>query len=224
MRLAFAFLFIGLVAACGRGVPEGARLVVAGDSVMAWNRTQDASVARNLSRLLGQPVGDVSLPFASVTGSTGRGALNITEQVSDLSPRWVVMNGGANDLRVGCSGPDTRGTLDTLVSEDGRSGAIPRMVSGLRARGSNVLWADYYTSPRFAGTTCGRIYDEMAARTERMAAADPGIVFVDMGDVVPFSNGALFARDQIHPSVEGSARIARQIAEALRAADPALTR
>ncbi|QFS83891.1 hypothetical protein FIU97_14170 [Roseivivax sp. THAF40] len=224
MRLLIALLLLALVSACGRGVPNDAQIVVAGDSVMAWNRSQGGSVADGLSRRLSLPVGDVSLPFASVTGSTGGGPLNISRQVRDLSPRWVVMNGGANDLRVGCSGAETNAILDQLVSVDGASGAIPRMVSGLRARGVRVLWADYYTSPNFAGTSCGQIYDLMGARVARMADRDTGIVFVDMGDVVPFSNLSLFARDRIHPSAAGSDRIAGLIAEALRAADPALAR
>ncbi|MHA6325022.1 SGNH/GDSL hydrolase family protein [Roseivivax sp. CAU 1753] len=224
MRLRLAFLLISLTAACGRGVPEGAQIVVAGDSVMAWNRVQGASVADGVSQRLGQTVGDVSLPGASVTGSSGVAALNISRQVADLSPRWVVMNGGANDLGVGCSGSETGAILDRLVSADGTSGAIPRMVSGLRARGVLVLWADYYTSPKYAGTLCGQIYDQMGARTSRMAARDSGIVFVDMGAVVPASNLGLFAGDRVHPSAQGSDRIAGLVADALRAADPGLAR
>ena len=65
MRLITALLLVLLAAACGRGVPDGARIVVAGDSVMAWNRGQDAGIADELSRRLSQPVGDVSLPSAA---------------------------------------------------------------------------------------------------------------------------------------------------------------
>jgi len=224
MRLFTAFFLVLLTAACGRGVPDGARIVVAGDSVMAWNRGQDAGVADRLAQQLSQPVGDVSLPYASVTGSTGSGPLDISRQVRSLSARWVVMNGGANDLGIGCSGTETGAILNRLISADGQSGAIPEVVAGLRARGVRVLWADYYTSPRYAGTPCGRVYDQMAGRTARMAAADAGVVYVDMGDVVSPTDLSLFARDRIHPSPAGSARIATLIEEALRRADPALAR
>ncbi|MFZ5963388.1 SGNH/GDSL hydrolase family protein [Thalassococcus sp. BH17M4-6] len=222
-RIAVAVLLL-LTAACGRGVPDDAQIVVAGDSVMAWNRVQGAGVADQLSERLAQPVGDVSLPYASVTGSTGSGPLDISRQVSGLSARWVVMNGGANDLGVGCSGAGTGAILNRLISADGRTGAIPDMVAKLRARNVRVLWADYYTSPRFVGTPCGRVYDQMAGRTARMAAADPGVFYVDMGDVVQPADASVFARDRIHPSHEGSARIAALIADALRSADPATTR
>ena len=215
MRATICLLLLLLVAACGRGVPGDARVVVAGDSVMAWNRVQGASVADNLERRLGQPVGDLSLPFARVTGASG--ALSIAEQVDGLSADWVVLDGGANDLGVGCSGAQTGAILDTLISEDGRQGAIPRLVAGLRGRGARVIWADYYIAPRFAGTACARSYDALGQRLRRMAAADAGVTLVDMGDVIPSSAPALFARDGIHPSAEGSARIAALIAGALRA-------
>ncbi len=224
MRLLIALCLLALAAACGRGVPSGAQIVVAGDSVMAWNRVQGGSVADGLAQRLGAEVGDVSLPYASVMGTTGPGALDISAQVKGLAPRWVVMNGGANDLGVGCSGAETGAILDRLISTDGREGAIPVMVAGLRARGARVLWADYYTAPAFAGTPCGQIYDLMGARAARMAAADPGILLVDMGDVIAPGDPALFARDGIHPSPAGSARIAALIAEALRATDPAFAR
>ncbi|WP_417723563.1 SGNH/GDSL hydrolase family protein [Salipiger sp.] len=211
-----------VLAGCGRGVPENARVVVAGDSVMAWNRSAGGAVADELSRLLAEPVGDVSLPYAKVTGTSALPGLDIRRQVAGLSAHWVVLNGGANDLGVGCDCTDCGDVLARLISDDGRSGAIPALVSGLRARGSRVLWADYYTAPVYAGTACTRPYDRLQARLERLAAATPGMELVDMGAVLPSSDETLFARDRTHPSPAGSARIAAQIAERLRAVDPAL--
>ncbi|MBS0125506.1 SGNH/GDSL hydrolase family protein [Thetidibacter halocola] len=220
MRAWIGVLMLVLLAACGRGVPQDARIVVAGDSVMAWNRVQGGSVAHVLSQTLGEPVGDVSLPFARVTG--GRtGALDITQQVEGLQAEWVVLNGGANDLRAACSCTGCDAMLNRLIASDGRTGAIPAMVGDLRARGAKVLWADYYTSPRFAGTACVGPYDTLKARLARLAALDPGVVLVDMGDVIPSSDLSLFDGDRLHPSAKGSARIAALIAGRLRQADPA---
>lgn len=214
MRLLAALLILTL-AACGRGVPENARIVVAGDSVMAWNRAGGGSVADRLGALLDEPVGDVSLPYASITGSTGPGALSIARQTSALSPDWVVMNGGANDLRAGCGCNDCGAVLDRLISADGRTGAIPGIVAELRAKGTKVLWADYYTSPIYAGTACTAPYDTLKARVSRLAAADPGVELVEMGGVMPSGDASLFAPDRLHPSREGSARIARLVADRL---------
>jgi len=209
-RVITSLLLLVFVAACGRGVPDQARVVVAGDSVMAWNRAQGASVANVLEAQLGEPVGDVSLPLAQVTG--GRGALNIPAQLSSVQAEWVVLNGGANDLSGNCDCTDCGGVLNRLISEDGSQGAIPALVSDLRRRGSKVIWADYYTSPRYAGTVCEPPYRVLEARLERMAAADAGVTLVDMDDVFRSDDLSLFAGDQVHPSPKGSARIGGLIA------------
>ncbi|WP_407494938.1 SGNH/GDSL hydrolase family protein [Pseudooceanicola sp. MF1-13] len=208
--LLFTLLF---VAACGRGVPDDARIVVAGDSVMAWNRTQGAAVANVLEQQLGEPVGDVSLPLAQVAG--GRGALNIPTQLKNISADWVVLNGGANDISGACDCSSCGAVIDRLISDDARSGAIPTLVNSLRQRGSRVVWADYYTSPRYAGTACEAPYDLLESRLERMAAADDGVSFVDMDDVFSPNDLSLFAGDRVHPSAKGSARIARLVAPAI---------
>lgn len=219
MRHAILIFALCVLSACGRGVPNDARIVVAGDSVMAWNRVEGGSVADRLSNRLGVPVGDVSLPFARVTG--GRpGPMSIPNQVSGLAPDWIVLNGGANDLRASCGCTGCDAILDRLISADGRSGAIPDLVGRLREAGAQVIWADYYTSPIYAGTACTAPYDTLSARLGRMAARDEGLRLVDMASVLPSSDRSLFASDRLHPSAKGSDRIAGLIAEAVRAADP----
>lgn len=220
MRL-FACVLLVLLGACGRGVPQDARVVVAGDSVMAWNRGQGEAVADGLSRLLAEPVGDMSLSFARLTGSPPVPGLDIRKQVAGLSAPWVVLNGGANDLGVGCDCTDCGEILARLISPDGRTGAIPALVSGLSARGSRVIWADYYTAPVYAGTACTGPYNELQARLERFAATTPGLELVDMEEALPASDTSLFDEDRTHPSPRGSALIAAQIAARLREVDPA---
>jgi lysophospholipase L1-like esterase len=202
-----------LLAACGRGVPENARIVVAGDSVMAWNRIEGAAVSNALQARLGEPVGDVSLPLARVAG--GRGALNIPKQLEGLSVEWIVLNGGANDLSGGCDCSDCGSVLDRLISGDGMQGAIPALVTDLRRRGARVIWADYYTSPQYAGSICETPYQMLEDRLGRMADADPGVTLVDMDDVFRPDDLSLFAADRLHPSKSGSARIAGLIAPLL---------
>ena len=206
-------LTLSLLTACGRVVPEEARIVVAGDSVMAWNRIKGASVADVLQARLGEPVGDVSLPLAQVAG--GRGALNIPTQLIGLRAEWVVLNGGANDLSGNCDCSDCGSVLDRLISEDGTRGAIPALVADLRGRGSQVIWADYYTSPRYAGSTCEAPYQVLEDRLGRMADADAGVTLVDMDDVFRPDDLSFFASDRTHPSKQGSARIAGLVAPIL---------
>lgn len=206
-------LILCLLAACGRGVPDEARIVVAGDSVMSWNRSKGASVAGGLQARLGEPVGDVSLTSAQVKG--GRGPLNIPAQLSGVRAEWVVLNGGANDLSRNCDCSDCGPMLDRLISDDGRQGAIPALVADLRSRGSRVIWADYYTSPRYAGTACEKPYQILEDRLSQMADADAGVMLVDMDDVFRPDDLSLFASDRTHPSEKGSARIAWLVAPLL---------
>lgn len=211
---AVIILSLVLLAACGRGIPPEARIVVAGDSVMAWNGLTGGSVADQLETRLGEPVGDVSLPFARVAG--GQGQLNIPTQLAGVSAQWVVMNGGANDIGVGCDCTDCGGIVERLISEDGTRGAIPALVTDLRRRGTQIVWADYYTTPRYAGTTCEAPYQMLETRLARMAALDDGVTLVDMDDVFSPDDLSLFASDRTHPSPKGSALIADLIVPRLK--------
>lgn len=202
-----------LLTACGRGVPDQARIVVAGDSVMAWNRAAGASVADQLEARLKESVGDVSLPLAKVM--SGAGPLNIPAQLEGVRVAHVILNGGANDL-TSCDCGQCGPVLDRLISEDGTRGAIPALVADLRRRGSRVIWADYYASPKYAGTACEPRYKVLEARLGRMAARDAGVTLADMDDVFRPNDLTLFAADKTHPSKKGSARIADLVAPLLR--------
>ena len=212
MRKLFLPLLL-LLAACVAEVPRNARIIVAGDSVMAWNGAS-RNVAAQLQRILGEPVGDVSLSLARVDG--GIGPLNIPQQINAHAPEWVVLNGGANDLSQNCGCSDCAPVLDQLVSTDGRSGAIPDLVASLRAKGSKVVWVDYYTAPRYAGTTCEAPYQALEMRLSRMAARDAGVTLVDLDQSFRHDDLLLFANDRIHPSTKGSALIAHSIAQILK--------
>ena len=136
-----------------------------------------------------------------------------------MQAEWIVVNGGANDLSGQCDCTDCGGVLDRLISDDGRQGAIPTLVGDLRRRGSQVIWADYYTSPRYAGTACEAPYRVLETRLARMAAADNGVTLVDMDDVFRSDDLTLFAPDRVHPSPKGSALIAGLAVPILSRAD-----
>ncbi len=92
----------------------------------------------------------------------------------------------------------------------------PRTVTRLRAKGSKVVWVDYYTAPRFAGTTCEAPYQELETRLSRMAARDQGVTLVDLDQSFRSDDLSLFASDRIHPSANGSALIAKSVAPVLQ--------
>lgn len=213
MLMKLWFVLFLLVAACGRAVPDNARIVIAGDSIMAWNRSQGGAVAQQLEPRLGEQVGDVSLAFARVSG--GQGPLNIANQLANVRADWIVLNGGANDLGRACGCSGCLPALRRLVSEDGTRGDIPELVTQLRSRGAKVLWVDYYTAPRFAGTRCDTLYQTFQNRLQRMALADAGVVMLDLDTVFDPDDLRLFDRDRVHPSLAGSRKIAQEIARVI---------
>jgi len=67
---------------------------------------------------------------------------------------WVGVNGGGNDLWLGCGCTKCRKRMDRMIGEDGGSGQIPRMVSQLRDGGAQVIYLGYLRSPG-----CGSIIE-----------------------------------------------------------------
>ena len=125
---------------------EAPRILVMGDSLLAWHSAAGKSVADRLEALTGAEVRDMSVGGARmiynlpVTGALG---LSIPRQYRKGDWDWVVINGGGNDLWFGCGCVKCDRKLGKLISADGRRGAIPKLVKRLRDGGARVLWLGY---------------------------------------------------------------------------------
>lgn len=213
----FPLLFGALLAVWAQA-PARADVLVMGDSLLAVNGLQGASVSKHLRRLLaGETVRDRSTIGASflyalpITGALG---LSIPKQYLRGDWDWVVLNGGGNDViwRCGCAPCDR--LIDRLITRDGQGGAIAAEVRQLRATGARVVFVGYLRSNGFDSPVekCVRTGDELDRRIARMAAADPGVIFIPLADLVPEGDTSFYAADRIHPSPKGSAAIAARIA------------
>lgn len=211
-RLLILVLILALPA-CTTPEDRSVRFIVAGDSMMAWNGN-DQNVAAELQNMLREPVKNVSRSLAQLDG--GFGYFNIPNQVEGYASRWIVLNGGANDLSRHCRCSACGPVLNRLVSPDGAMGAIPLLVEELRGQGSRVIWVDYYTAPRYAGTTCELTYKEFGLRVSRMADRLSGVIFIDLDETFRADDLSLFDQDRLHPSPKGSALIAEAVAELLK--------
>ena len=100
-----------------------ARILAMGDSLMSWNRRQGGSISDHVERLLGAPVIDRSIPAAVVM--RGLPGLNISQQYVPGRWDWVILNGGGNDLLLGCGCAICHRRLDRMVTHSGSAGAIP---------------------------------------------------------------------------------------------------
>ncbi|MEO0863485.1 MAG: SGNH/GDSL hydrolase family protein, partial [Pseudomonadota bacterium] len=152
MRLLSVFVGLLLLVGCGDPVPRGgeARIMAMGDSLMAWHAASDRSIADVLADRLGEPVVDRSVVGASYTyplpisGSLG---LRISAQYVPGDWDWVVLNGGGNDLWLGCGCLRCDAQLERLVSPDGTQGKIPALVSQIRRSGARVAYIGYLRTP-----------------------------------------------------------------------------
>ena len=190
-------------------------MLAVGDSVLAWNRLSGGDIPRVAAQATGRDVDNRSVIGARMlTGIPG--------QYRDGPWDWVIVNGGANDLRGGCRCTGCDDTLDALVTPDGQGGAMADFARDITSRGPGVVLLGYYGTSVAGGpfAACGDELTELSRRLALLADSDPAILFVDARDAIDPANLDLYARDLAHPSAAGSALIGRLIADAIAAAPP----
>lgn len=223
MRLWLILLASITLIGCTESVPSSgtARIIATGDSLLAWNSGSERSVIAVLEQRLGAQVVDRSVLGARyhyalpVSGSLG---VKISAQYVPGDWDWAVMNGGGNDLLLGCGCARCDRQLDRLISKDGTSGTVVDTVTLARADGAKVVFVGYLRTPGVPSAIdhCTKWGDAYEARLARMAARDAGVTFVSIADLVPNGDRSFHDVDRIHPSPKGSAAIAARIEAAIR--------
>ena len=221
-RLA-AFAALLTLTACTEPVTrdQQARILLMGDSLMATHSLKGMGVSHAIEQELREPVIDRSVSGARylyalpVSGSLG---LNITKQYRPGDWDWIVLNGGGNDIWMGCGCGPCNGRISRLISKDGKRGRIPGFVSKLRQTGAQVMFVGYLRTPgvRSPIEGCTDDGDEMDRRLARLAALDRGVHFVSLADLVPHGDRSYHGFDLIHPSVKGSRAIGQRIANLIK--------
>lgn len=221
MRVLLFLVMITLVGCGASPQRSGGDILVIGDSVMAWNRASGRDIGRVISAELGRDVTSRAVVGAGIrSGGLGPLARPIPSQLSTGQWKWVVMNGGANDLGSTCGCARCAPVIDSLISRDGRTGDIPQLITTARAQGAQVLWMGYYQSPGALFRGCRPALVELDRRIALYASATDGVFFADAEDVIAPNNPGLFAPDQTHPSVAGSALIGKFLARVIAANSP----
>lgn len=201
------------------------RILVIGDSMLAAHKVSGRAVSDEVARLLNEPVVDRSVVGARlayqlpVSGALG---LNIGQQYRGGVYEWVIVNGGGNDLWLGCGCHDCTRKMERLLSEDLTNGVIPDMLARVKDSGAQVLWLGYLRSP---GTnspieSCAEVGNELERRISALARQDRRLHYVSMKDLVPFGDRSYHGFDMIHPSIKGSAAIGARAAAYIRKVDP----
>ena len=204
----------------------GTSILVMGDSLLASNRWLGASVGQELRKSLRADVVNMPTPGARmiydlpVSGALG---MDIRQQYRIGNWDWVILNGGGNDIWFGCACHKCERKLDRLISADGRSGEIPKLIARMRqTTDAQIIYLGYLSTPGVTSPieSCsdeGRILD---ARLERFANMTDGFVFISNADLVPDGDTSFHRWDQIHPSINGSREISRRVLDVIASASP----
>lgn len=226
-----AILAVGLILALSgcdedeKSVDYSAGAILAlGDSVVAWNAEEGASIPDALAAALGEPVVNVAVSGARVThpdpGAADWGG-DIRTQYASRAWRWVIIEGGANDLREECECKRCEMVLDQLIAADARSGSIPNLAERAVSDGARVALMGYYMpiQGRSYFENCGDEAAELSRRLALLSKSLPRSVFVDAADLTDPTTPEDYDEDRIHPSPATSIRIGQALAEAIRAAE-----
>ncbi|MEM6727957.1 MAG: SGNH/GDSL hydrolase family protein [Pseudomonadota bacterium] len=212
MRAVFGFVFL-LLSVGGAAAQDGPRIQLLGDSLMATHVLTGRSIPDVLGRTLGVDVDNRAVNGAMMGG--------ISRQFRPGGADWVVLNGGGNDLWLGCNCNDCSQRMAKVIGPDGLTGALPSLAARIRASGARVLYVGYLRSPGFGSPIehCRDDGDELERRVSLMARQMDGVWLMSNKDLVPSGDTSYHAFDRIHPSVKGSRAIARRIAGAIRQLD-----
>ncbi|MCV3273831.1 SGNH/GDSL hydrolase family protein [Roseobacter sinensis] len=215
IKLSAILLFL---AGCGEYVPrdQSPRILAMGDSMMAWHAGTDQGIADGVEQMLQEPVIDRSVVGARIIYHlpiTGAMGLNISKQYVPGNWEWVIINGGGNDLWLGCGCSRCDNRMNRMISADGQQGEIARMVRDIRRGGAQVIYVGYLRSPGVGSIIehCRDEGNELESRINLMAKADPGVHFVSLQDLVPYGDRSFHGGDRIHPSKKATDAIARRI-------------
>lgn len=219
-------VLFALIAGCSEPVDDQApaRILAMGDSMLAWHKPTMHSISDVVERRLHEPVVDRSVVGARylhrlpISGALG---LNISKQYQSGNWDWVILNGGGNDLWLGCGCIACDSTVGRLISEDGRHGELPRLVNRLRNSGARVVFLGYLHSPN-AFSIVDHCKDEDVEYEERIASlaeALDGFYFLRLSKIVPAGDRSFHAADLIHPSRKANEIIGQMVADLIIAND-----
>ncbi len=203
-----------------QAAPDQPRILAMGDSMMAWHSLTGGSIAHTVSAVLDEPVSNHAISGARVIYKlpvSGAMGMKISNQYRKGDWDWVVLNGGGNDLWMGCGCGACEKRMNKMISEDGRKGAIPHMVDSLRKTGAKVIYVGYLRSPGAWSPIegCRDDGDALEARIAKLADILPEMYFVSLADLVPSGDRSYHGADMIHPSRKGSAEIGMRVAEVI---------
>lgn len=209
---ALVIMAAGLLA----GSVSAQEVMVAGDSIMAWNREDGQSIAQALAAEIGLEVEDVSRSGARLSAGFLSGTMDIRRQVGRSRPDVLIFDGGGNDLGDECGCGACEGTLDDMIDAE-LDGEFRDFVTPLTEAGTEVIYLGYYDTPIGGNefSPCEDFFEILEDRMIALADETDGLTFVTGKDVIDPSNDAHYDTDRLHPSHAGSAPLGGLVAETI---------
>ncbi|MEO0357943.1 MAG: SGNH/GDSL hydrolase family protein [Pseudomonadota bacterium] len=188
------------------------KILMIGDSALAWNAEDHAGVASVLETIL-----DIPVALHAVSGAPflGPDPQAIPNQVPPGDWDIIIVNGGANDMFDHCwDRARVMVLMDRLIAPYVGRGAIKQFAARTDAE---IIFTSYLwplESPSF--NECARTLALFEARLATFADLTDGFHFVSLRGANPDQRTDFFDTDKMHPSPQGSAAMARVLADRLR--------
>ena len=204
---------------------EKPKILAIGDSLMAWHRIDDKSIADSIAASLGEPVLNRAISGARIIYGlplTGAMGLRISNQFRDRERYdWVIITGGGNDFMLGCGCARCDRRMNKMLTADAKQGDIVSLVARIRQTGARVVYLGYLRSPDMDSPieSCKDEGDAFEARLVELAKRDKGVFFHSIADLVPSGDRSFHGLDMIHPSRKASKIIGQQVAALIKRAD-----
>lgn len=210
------FFLLGCAESVSRD--DNPRILAMGDSLLASHRISKKSITNSVEDKLGKPVIDRSVMGARILYSlpiSGSMGMSIPKQYKTGDWDWIILNGGGNDLWLGCGCILCDRKINKLISDGGQGGKIPKLVAKLRKTGAQVIYVGYLRSPGVGSIIdhCRDEGDELERRIDAFAKQDDGFYFLSLADLVPNGDRSYHGADMIHPSLKASKVVGELVAE-----------
>jgi hypothetical protein len=186
-----------------------------GDSVFDWNGETCSDVGDVISFARGERIRDRAVGGTWLDHPDDE---DILSSYVSGDWRWVILDGGANDLNEGCGCDCPDSVLDGLIGPGLDSGAMPQLTQLALDDGAEVLLLGYYEpQPGSEFESCLDELEILSARYSALAEATPGLTFVDARDLLsPATSPEAYSADGIHLSELGSERVAQALLELMQ--------
>ncbi|MEO1746561.1 MAG: SGNH/GDSL hydrolase family protein [Pseudomonadota bacterium] len=223
MMLAHVMAIFGLcLFSCGPGddtIRDDSRVLIIGDSIMAWAHEEGASVAHAAEEVIGDIVVNRAFGGRRITSENDNDDDTIADQYVPHPWSVVVVNGGYNDLASGCDCRACDEIMDRLISPDAKSGDYVEMVTRFQDLGAHVVLVGYHellTGGPERLSPCIPLVAELERRRARVAATRDKVSLLDSTKIIDRDNPEHYDEDGLHLSLEGTRLLGLAIGEHIR--------